>query len=140
MRVDTTTSARRTSSRRLRFVLLLGAIALISSLLSAGRATAAGCAPHFGGSWIGTYSTADFTSGGAVRGAFTFTGNTLMGTAYFGPTDTTGSPVLATVNCNDVTLGSVAGATFQGTFAPDGKHMSGTYAVGTFTSGIWSTS
>lgn len=102
-------------------------IGLVGSLLSISPAAAAVCAPHYGGSWIGTYSSTDFSSGGAVRGPVQFNGNTMTGTLYLGPDDVNGMPILATVNCNDVTLGSVAGVTFEGTFSADGKHMTGTW-------------
>jgi hypothetical protein len=136
--VDTKTSSRRVASRKLRCVLFLGVIGLVSSLLSVGHASAAVCAPHFSGSWIGTYSTTDFLGGGAVRGPVQFSGNTMTGTLYLGPDDVGGYPILATVNCNDVTLGTVAGVTFEGTFAADGKHMTGTWQ-GLGIAGIFST-
>ncbi len=62
----------------------------------------------------------------------------MTGTVYIGPNDTVGTPVSATVNCNDVTLGIAGGITFQGTFTPDGKHMNGTWQY-FGTSGIFST-
>jgi hypothetical protein len=124
-------------------VVLVGLIGLVGALLVPAAPAEAACAPHRSGDWIGTWAYSDLSGGGSSAGTVNFSGSTVTGVLTY-ITGVTGAltqqPLIsASVDCNEVTLGDVAGVAFSGTFSPDGMQMTGTWTVG-FASGVWSSS
>ncbi len=136
MRVKT--SGRRSPARALRCAAMTGLLLLIVAVPGTG-ARAATCPQHRSGSWFGSYSTTNFSGAAPLWVDLTFTGNSMTGTLYLTSDHTNGTPLSATVTCSSLTLGIVAGYTFEGSITPDGTAMQGTWSYsGGSPAGTWS--
>ena len=97
------------------------------------------CPTPVSGPWSGT-TVQDVTGNtGSWAASFAFSrgsGSTWRVTGTFSQTTVPKAPVVGTVHCAAVNIGS-GGFTFSGTIAPDGKAVSGTWAAGDNGTGTW---